>query len=302
MKKILQLFIIWSVTSSTLFAQNIPNADFSDIYIGGIDRLRDWGNSDGCTISEPFALLYYVGLDYSTPDYHIMLRTKTDTSGNVTPSFLFSSSINFSYNAGCNEDFIYVGQPFPHKPDKMLGYYKFRNDSLLTNDFGTCTVILKKFNTTTQVADTVGYGFAQLTPTPTDTVLYPFEVNIQYFLPNLTPDSVVVIFYSTGQQLAGGVLSLDDLSFDFSSSTKDFSPQTHFKVFPNPTSDFIRVSNRAANNKETQVTIYNTNGQTLLEDVFYTEKSISMERFSAGIYFIKLQSADNQEVFKVVKE
>lgn len=299
MKKLLLFCLFFLINTQSITAQTIPNADFSDIYIGGIDRLRDWGNSEGCQWGMPFGLGYYVGLDYTSPEYYITLRTKTDTSGNVTPSFLFCSSIQFHYNAGCEEDFIYVGQPFPHRPNKMLGEYRFRNDSLHANDFGTCTVILKKFNTTTQQADTIGYGFAQLTPTPTDS-LENFSVNIQYFS-NQTPDSIVVIFYSTGNNLSGGVLTVDDLTFDFSSSTQFILDNQHFSVFPNPASDYLQIQSPYDNSK-IEVTIYNIHGQIIRNTHFYNELNYGIKNLTNGIYLVKIESQTHQGIYKMIKQ
>jgi hypothetical protein len=297
MKKLI-LFCFLIINIQSIHAQNIPNADFSDIYIGAIDRLRDWGNSEGCQWGMPFGVMYYVGFDYTSPEYYITLRTKTDTSGNITPSFLFCSSIQFNYNAGCDEDFIYIGQPFPHRPNKMLGGYRFRNDSLLANDFGTCTVILKKFNTVTQQADTIGYGFVQLTPTPADT-LEEFSVDIQY-LSNQTPDSIVVIFYSTGPNMSGGVLSVDDLYFDFSSSTQSILDHQHFSVFPNPASDYLQIQS-PYDDSEAQITIYTIHGQIVRNTHFKNEVSYNIKDLANGIYLVKIESQTHHGIYKIIK-
>jgi len=299
MKKLF-LFVFFILSFQSVSAQNIPNADFSDIYIGGIDRLRDWGNSEGCSMFEPFALLYHVGIDYSTPDYHIMLRTQTDTSGNGIPTFLFSSSNN-SYNPGCYEDFINVGQPFPYQPDKMLGYYRFRNDSLHMNDFATCSVILKKFNTTTQQADTIGYGIKHLTPTPSDTILEPFSVDINYHVSNVVPDSVVVIFHSTGSQLPGGVLTIDDISFDFSSSTQQIDEAPVYTIFPNPVGDYLQIQSPYSY-ENTNIIIRNIQGQTVLQTNIKAQKPIDVRDFASGIYIIQINNINGQAVYKFIKQ
>lgn len=287
-------------------AQNIPNPNFSDIYIGGLDRLHDWGNSEGCSVGEPRVILQYVTVDYSHPNYAVRLKTKTDTSGNVFPSFLFSSSLLWQYNPGCDENFILTGQPFPYRPDKMLGWYKFWNDSLITNDFGTATVILKKFNNSTQMPDTIGYGTVQLTPTISDSVFEAFEVPITYLQANVIPDSIAVFFYSTGTQQVGGVLTVDSLSFDFSSANrKAILPKKNtYQIRQNPVQNTAFITSKKVHlSQPTNIQLLNLDGKILIETIAnHFPFSLNVDDLASGLYFIRIISEEERTVLKMIKQ
>ncbi len=289
-----------------LIAQNIPNANFSDVYIGGLDRLHDWGNSEGCSVGEPRVILQYVMVDYSQPDYAVRLRTQTDTSGHAFPSFLFSSSLMWQYNPGCDENFILTGQPFPHRPDKMLGWYKFRNDSLITNDFGTATVILKKFNTTTQMPDTIGFGTIQLTPTLSDSVFEAFEVPITYLQPTVTPDSIAVFFYSTGTQQVGGVLTIDSLSFDFSSANQNqVLPKSNtYQIRQNPVQNTAYITSKEVHlSQPRSIQVLSVDGKVIFETIARRFPfSLNVDYLASGLYFIHIKGKEERAVLKMIKQ
>ncbi len=296
-------YILFLCLTTQTFGQSIPNNNFDDWYFGGIDRLWHWGNSEGCATGDSHMAIYYVhgdfGVDYSDPA--VQLRTWVDANDSVRTSFIYAGYQNFTnWQTGeCEVDFIRSGQPFPYRPTKMDGFYKFRNDSLITNDYGRGMVILRKTNPVNQSIDTIGYGYVDLHPTPTDTVREPFEVNITY-LSSETPDTIVVAFLSTATQQAGGVLVVDSLTFDFTSSVEQIVQQNVFSIAPNPVHDFLNINIRPSfQNERFQYSIFDISGRVLKQGrSFSSMEQIDVSDFAKGMYFIRLE---NERIFEVAK-
>mgnify|MGYP001954792183 CR=1 FL=1 len=304
MKKTLLLSIFCFILGQSAMAQTIPNPNFDSVYIGGIDRLYAWGNSDGCPF-EPFAIWSNVTVTYYNQSYQAArLRTAIDANGQPAPSFLFSSSFNDPTNPGCNEQFMKTGQPFPFSVNAILGEYMFWNDSLLVGDYGTVSVILKKFNPITQESDTVAYGSQNLVPTATDSIFEPFLVNLQY-KNQITPDSIVIIFYSSGTNLKGGVLTVDNLSSgSLLNNQSTFYQKLNIEVFPNPVNDVVNISIKdTVINESTNLQVFDIYGR-MLEDIRFNSNSstFDMSRYSTGVYLFHFKMNDKMQVIKVVKE
>ena len=302
MKKMLLLSFFCFILGQNAIGQTLPNANFDSVYIGGIDRLYAWGNSDGCPF-EPFAIWSNVTVTYTQNYRAARLRTSVEANGQAKPSFLFSSSFNDMTNPGCNEDYMKTGQPFPFAVNGVLGKYMFWNDSLLTGDYGTVSVILKKFNSITQQSDTVAYGITNLLPTATDSIFEPFLVNLQY-KSTVQPDSIVIIFYSSGTSLKGGVLTVDDITFGTLTDTKSISDEAlNIQVFPNPANDYVNIFiKEATNNELIGLQIFDIYGRMLEETRLNTDSStFDMSHYSTGIYLFYFKMNNETQVVKVIK-
>lgn len=85
-----------------------------------------------------------------------------------------------------------------------------------------------------------------------------------------------------------------------SSSSVDESVESLFEVYPNPTTDIIRINT----NMEERVVyeIFNLLGQSV-EIGFTSDKTISLNEIEAGVYFIKLSDKHKSkiETFKIIK-
>ena len=191
-------------------------------------------------------------------------------------------------------DFITGGTPFPYKPAKMLGFYKYTSNVPI-EDFGQARVILKKYNENTGKRDTIGLGENLLLNPAGD--FMPFEVPINYLVPNVTPDSIVVIFHSTYPDFpnAGAELWLDSLSFDISTAIEEFENGgkaegiNYCSVSPNPSDEIIYVEfNFPADGF---LKLFNSEGKlTYVESVASTfeDLEINVSGFPAGLYILQL--------------
>lgn len=82
----------------------------------------------------------------------------------------------------------------------------------------------------------------------------------------------------------------------------DFSE--NIQVFPNPTNNKITITGLSTDiSKNTFISVYNIQGQLLLQQVIHWETTeIELGSLAKGIYLLKLNSGNNTAVRKVVKE
>lgn len=82
----------------------------------------------------------------------------------------------------------------------------------------------------------------------------------------------------------------------------DFSK--NIQVFPNPTTDKITITGLSADiSKNMFISVYNLQGQLLLQQAIYSETAgMDLSSLAKGIYLLKLNSGNNSAVRRVIKE
>ena len=105
----------------------------------------------------------------------------------IAPGILVNGQAPLSYG-----NLMESGTPFNTKPATFSGYYKYNDQG--TGDSAEVTVILKRYNATTQQRDTIAYSTKAL---PASSSYTMFTVNIIDLLPGVTPDSIVIMFNSS---------------------------------------------------------------------------------------------------------
>ncbi len=294
----------------TSYSQNIINPSFDSVYIGGIDRVFDWITSDAWPILmvdtvQPLnpmdhyiasGLLYHEVLFSSqleyTGAYHGLYAIKllsdsdrVDIFGNPYRGFVINGNHFYTDSIGY-PDLKKGGIPFPYRPAKLIGHYKYEDTSPSLNNYPEAVVLLKKYNPVTQISDTI--GFVDITtPFVTTGTWRPFEMQINYYN-NQIPDSIVVAFFSPPLGFVS-TFWIDSLGFDFSSPT--FIPENPIE------SGFINIYQKenkifiADAEKLVSVKIYSINGDLLISK----ENSLSeidVSELSKGTYLISLRGID----------
>lgn len=91
--------------------------------------------------------------------------------------------------------------------------------------------------------------------------------------------------------ITSGIKEINDLS-------------ENIKVFPNPTNNKITITGLPSDiSKNTFISVYNIQGQLLLQQVIQSEKTeINLSSLAKGIYLLKLNSERNSAERRVVKE
>ncbi|MDR9399063.1 MAG: T9SS type A sorting domain-containing protein, partial [Salibacter sp.] len=73
------------------------------------------------------------------------------------------------------------------------------------------------------------------------------------------------------------------------------------KVYPNPTSDRLFVSNTDITG-ETQFEIYSIAGKILAKGLLNDNNGINIKRLNQGIYYLKIENQHFTEIIKFVKQ
>ncbi|ARV15314.1 T9SS type A sorting domain-containing protein [Polaribacter sp. SA4-12] len=84
-------------------------------------------------------------------------------------------------------------------------------------------------------------------------------------------------------------------------STDSFTPSNKLFIAPNPTSGFIKITNK----KEAleKIVVYNLNGKIVFEKkVNQQESIIDFKNYSSGIYFVKIITSQGSQTKKIIKK
>lgn len=103
----------------------------------------------------------------------------------------------------------------------------------------------------------------------------------------------------TIQRISGSGASADYDNFVYTISTlsiDSFEKNMNIKLFPNPSNDYISISNL---NQEENYEIYNIIGQKVRRGIVLENEKIDIQSLTNGIYILKLQ---NKNSIKFIKD
>ena len=133
-----------------------------------------------------------------------------------------------------------------------------------------------------------GGNSSDFNPNATGNVVYFQSLNYG----NAIPTNASSFSSYTGQDFlyslsieCGNTLSIDDLNFE-----------NKFSLFPNPSSDYITVSNLKSTES---YLIVNQLGQKVKKGIISNNQQIDIRNFTNGLYFLKLE---NGNTIKFIKE
>lgn len=290
MKKIFTtLFALSYIVFS--FAQAIPNNEF-ETWSGGKPVEWDAPSLLGTnTVSEETASPQS-GLK------SVKIETKT-VFGNTLPGFITLGIFDLASQS------ISGGEPFPHRPTLLKGYYKCEPGS---GDQGFIGVGLSKI--VGGVRDTIGKGVL-LFPTAV-TVWTPFEVTIDWTSPDV-PDSLNIIISSSnltgGSFVVGSKFWVDSLYFEIGSTVGiDGIESLPFNVsncYPNPAKDFSKINFVAPEKSVYDFRIINLIGVEVFKAQINANTGLNYYSFSttdlpAGIYMVNLSNGTNDQTKSLI--
>ena len=296
MKRVIILFLL--IGSFHLSAQNIHNSGFEDWTIGGfVQKPTGWSTSNEYTATVG---TYTVHPDSNSfvGNYAVKIQTiDLGTPPVPYPGFVVNGQL---VPTGSNDfqKLLYAGEPFPYKPFKLMGFYKFKSNAPI-EDWAYAYVLLKKYDPNSNSIINIGVGSKTLL-NPTSEYTY-FEVPISYIIKDETPDSIVVAFYSTYPQspISGGEFWVDKITFDYTGSIDEH--QNSFHIYPNPVHDHLFIEQNTL--EKNSFNIFDMYGRSIRSGYVHDQISkINMEKFNPGIYFIVLNSSKGIISSKFVKE
>ncbi|MFC2111214.1 T9SS type A sorting domain-containing protein [Bacteroidota bacterium] len=301
-----------------ILAQNIENSSFDSIYLGGIDRIWNWTTSDGHIIRTNFnqdtvfslapnttygpapEVLFNVGFDFTTPYSNVAIVLKSTPqlvkeNGQPFETYI-TNGTHFKTGQDGYIDFSKRGSPFPYRPIKLNGFYRYFDTIPSTLDSGKCMILLKKYNSTLNQIDTIAYVENTIEFTLNSSWAY-FDVPINY-LSTATPDSIVVAFFATTRPNEASELWVDELSFQYiSTSNESFENSESPIIYPNPCSGIINIE---SNIEFQYYKILDITGCELKKAKF--SEQISIEELPNQIFILQLISEDGLiNSFRIIK-
>lgn len=287
MKKAFTLLFAMAFLSFT-YAQNIPNNEFES-WTGGKPTSWDCANVTGIvtTVAEETAAPH-------SGSKSVKIETKTSLVGTI-PGFITLGVFDLASQS------ISGGIPFPHRPSKIKGYFKYAPAS---GDQMFIGAGLSK--TVGGVRDTIGQALL-LSPTA-QTTWAPFEVDITWSSSD-TPDSLNIIISSSnltgGSGVVGSILRIDSLYFEFlpvGGAENGKVPFTVSNCYPNPASDISNINFVAPESSVYNFKIINLIGVEVYNARIDANAGLNFYSFptsglASGIYMVNL-SNNNYNITK----
>ncbi|MGE3802440.1 MAG: T9SS type A sorting domain-containing protein [Candidatus Kapaibacterium sp.] len=278
---------------SYLQSQTLPNESFEEWTSSGRPAPFDWEEPTGWKSNNAATEFSQVGVFRSLSprmgDYAVSIRTVglfgEDVPGmiaNGNPELDFSTySLNISS----------AGTPVTRPPSSLTGYYQY--SSATAGDSALVRVILKKYYPVTATSEVVGSGEILLGPSDEYS---RFEVPIIY--PNDgTPDSAAVVFYSTSPEspVPGGMLILDDISFNTSSSVNSSAEGSlSVSLYPNPAFKTIHVEFSEVPIQPSHLTLHDLLGRTVFVKELSGENNSVEIDLPEGLYLYQIKGTSGE--------
>lgn len=282
MKRIVFLILVvlfWQFSS----AQQLANSNFESWIKTDLFEMPN-----GWTTSNEFSVpIGPTGVSSDSLSFEGILSARIITTligfaAQPYPGFIVNGKMNVTGHY--DVDSIYkAGEPFSGRPNALLGYYRYTSEAMI-EDWGHAFVILKKYNPSKGSIDTVGYG-SNVLLNPTEE-FREFRVPITYLMEDVEPDSIVVAFFSTYPKnpLAGGMLWVDHLTFNYTTGREDPEKKENIMIYPNPVGDRLFVNGPVPD----RLTIFNSSGR-----IVQLKESVSQLDTSSlppGIYFLQIEN------------
>ncbi|MFK8036724.1 MAG: T9SS type A sorting domain-containing protein [Crocinitomicaceae bacterium] len=303
--KILYYFIaLVTLFPIGIHAQNIVNPNFEDWTPSGSQPPFNWEEPTDWKSTNAQTEFTLAGAGKTTDSYNgpfaCQLQSVPISGG--WPTTLCNGNPNpmGSPFSDPGLDIITGGTPINSKPDKLVGYYKFGNNNVL--DSGYAKVILKKYNPTLNMADTIGMGHIRFGETANYT---QFEIIINDLAPSILPDSIVIAFYSTDpsnplpRNPPSIGLIIDSLVLVHNTVTVENYSMTNFNpiIYPNPAKNWVTIYEESLRNYS--VELFNMNGQKLMSVYGKETLKLNVSSIAPGIYYLKIKEQDKD--YSIVK-
>ncbi len=186
-----------------------------------------------------------------------------------------------------------VGTPTTEKALLLTGYYYYDTTNT-TSDADTAVIAIayRKWNTVTNLYDTVAFGRKYLLPT-SGSDMVPFSVAIEDWAPGVEPDTFIVLMVSSLHgfcDMANGgnclYLYVDDLKLEKTTGIATLNNFEPLGLYPNPTAHTITI--KVAHEGITW-RLYNLSGKTVYNTALHQgENRVDISSQPAGLYIAEL--------------
>jgi hypothetical protein len=266
-------------------AQNLSNADFEQTDSTGTHPLfEDWSGD-------------ILGSGISTQAHSGTYSINVWNWYYYSRGYAMNGADNFYLDA------YKSGTPYSQKATRLNGFYYYDTTGTDSeDDSALVAVLLKKYNTSTQSIDTIGYGRTYLPHhAPGDLTFASFEVIIEDIQPGMQPDSIVILLQSSKDGSICNVsgsgyclyFSVDALSLETPLGITDVNEnKIKPQIYPNPSNGNFTVD--FPYGEMESIKIISIDGKLIYDaQVNGMRKfNLSLNDISAGIYVAEIKTVN----------
>lgn len=291
MRKIYMTLAVLAMSVAQAWAQ-IPNAGF-----------ETWNGTDPASWSTLNPITSLAGFYTATQgspapqgsSYLQLTSTFSPLFGEVLPGYALSS--NYDFSSGTGE---LGGFPYTNRPLYLNGSFKYATSGV---DSGAAIVVFTKWNTTTNMRDTIGGGSLTFDNTSSWT---NFSVPVFYVLPDNPDTCLVFLLSSFDVAVDGSTLSVDNLDLaNTPASVNEVESVTAFNVFPNPAVDRLNLElSSFAAGTPIQIQVMDIVGNVVTLETAYTNSRYTMNvaNLAKGAYVIRVSQNGTVHTQKFIKK
>ena len=225
----------------------------------------------------------YQTTDAYTGDYAAQLET-------INWGDLLISGLLVSGNFILTEPYIQNGQPFTDKPSKFKGWFKY---TPVNGDSAGIGALLTRYNAEAGHQDTVATA---ITAIEENVQTYTqFEIDFDYLIPGLDPDTIIIVFTSSGdaanfQGEIGSTLTIDDISLEYPAGLLErLLPELTVRVFPSPAAERVTFKFETTQPEKLLCDIYGLDGRWIRSfSPGGMEHQMDVSTWSEGKYILQV--------------
>jgi type IX secretion system substrate protein len=289
-KKILSIALVATVLLGN--AQQLTNNGFEN-WTGSIPN--SWGTMDGALAADGLSGGTSVTKS-STPHSGSFAATVTTKAipiiGTVAPGILEygTMAVNIS-----TESATFQGLPYTSSPISAT-YYIF--GTLLANDTALTSILLTKWNTSTNSRDTIGRGYDQITSGITSSYTMR-TVNITYTTSPPAPDTIQYLIISSIHKtpVVGTSITVDDINMNFATGIEPIHAAQNTSVaYPNPAANQITLT--SSNESAKYAKVYDLTGRLInTQELTNKAATVDLSAYQNGMYLYTITDDNNHALY-----
>lgn len=271
--------------SASAFAQ-IPNADFESWTTVGAYSIPDgWGNTNSMTSS----MSIYTCVRGGSPGAsYLQLTSQAVTGMGVVPGIATCGTLDMTNTSAPSPA---SGFAFTQRPQAMAGKWQYMASG---TDRGYISATLTRWNAAEMKRDTIATSHLALFNMVMSWAGFSLPLS---YTSQLFPDTAFITLSASGAMpVANSYLYVDSLHFTGSvagiTGISESAVADRISIFPNPSSDIVRIRFDASQNINSNIQLINAEGSVVREvnGIEAKEYHINVADLARGLYILRIAS------------
>jgi len=284
--KTLNILILSLLIGSAMAQTQIPEGGFNNwtpnstnIYY---EPAGDWWTTLNSLASLGGPVTVSRTTDAHSGEYAAKLETK------LWGDFLISGLLA-SGNFVMTEPYIQNGRPYTETPSSFKGWYKY---SPVNGDSAGVGAILTRYNTDTGQKDTIATAVRAITENAE--TYTQFEIDFDYLIPSVNPDTIIIVFTSSGDGgnfmgQVGSTFIIDDILLEYPSGIKEsLSQEFTINAYPSPANNQLSLEFNTNHPEKLLCSIYAIDGRFMQSFSLSDKKhKLDVSTWQQGKYIVQ---------------